>query len=89
MELWLPSRGCILPTPQSSAEHSNGLQEVDVVRADVVLGHVDDGAHEGGLSVVVGGYLRNGASQLSHLHVPLVLPLETSEEDLATQICTT
>ena len=72
-----------LSAGEPGAELSDGLQEVDVVGADVVLGEADDGAHEGHFSVVVGRHLAHGARQLCHLHLALVVPLQAREHHLA------
>lgn len=39
---------------ESSAELTQGLQQVQVVGPHKVLGQVDDGAHQGGLKITTG-----------------------------------
>ena len=58
-------------------------QKVDVVRADVVLSQVNDGAHEGLLTVMVGRHFTDGSGELSHLDFSFVVSLEAGEHHLA------
>jgi len=63
----LPGAGSILSALQPRAELSTGVQQIQVVAANKVLGQAHNGALQAGLAVVVGGVLRNIASQLRHL----------------------
>lgn len=47
--------GRILASLQPGSKLTNGLEQIDVVGAHIVLGQVDDGGHERGLTVVICG----------------------------------
>jgi hypothetical protein len=78
----VPGGGGLLAAHVPGAELSDGHEQVDVVGADEVLGHVDDGGLERGLAVVVHGVLGDVAGELRDLELELEVPLEAGEEDL-------
>lgn len=74
----VPGGGRVLATGQTSPELVIRKQDVDIVGPDVFLSQAYDGAHQGGLAVVVGRDLCNTAGQLGHLDLFLCLvPLKT------------
>lgn len=74
----------VLATLQSRTKLSNGLEQVEVVAAYVVLRQIDDRGHERHLTVMVGGVLGHRPGQLGHLDLPLVVTLQTGEQHLLT-----
>ncbi len=60
-------KSCTCSYLSPGSEHPAGVEQVDVVAADVILGHADDGQRQGGLSVVVGGIVGDVAGQVAHL----------------------
>lgn len=73
----------VLASLQARAELAVGHEQVDVVAAHEVLRHVDDGARERDLAVVVGRVLRHVARQLSNLDLALEVALEARKQNLA------
>jgi hypothetical protein len=67
----------------ASAKLANRGQQRKVVAADVVLRHVDDGAIERLLTVVVAGVFGDVAGQLGDLDLARQVALETREKNLA------
>ena len=49
--------GGVFTTVQPRSELTAGDEQIDVVRPDKVLRHVDDRRHQGHLTVMVGGFL--------------------------------
>jgi hypothetical protein len=74
--------GRVLAALQSGTELTVGQQQIDIVGANVVLGQVDDGGHEGRLAVVVRRVLSHRTGQLRHFHLPFVVSLQASEQHL-------
>ncbi len=69
-------------TLQTGSKLSLRLQEVDVVAADIVLCHVDDGSRETDFTVVIAGVLGNITSQLRHLQLCLQIALKARKQHL-------
>ena len=78
----VPWRGTVLATLQPGAKLTAGVEQVDVVRPDKVLGEANDGAGEGLLAVVVRRVLGDVPSELGDLDVTLQVPLEPAVHDL-------
>mmetsp|Transcript_53685 Transcript_53685/g.174598 ORF Transcript_53685/g.174598 Transcript_53685/m.174598 type:complete len:732 (+) Transcript_53685:776-2971(+) len=79
----VPGACVVAAALRAGAELARRGQQVDVVRAYEVLRHRDDGARQGGLSVVVGAVLADVADQLCNLDVRAKIPLEGAIQDLA------
>mmetsp|Transcript_73240 Transcript_73240/g.212108 ORF Transcript_73240/g.212108 Transcript_73240/m.212108 type:complete len:253 (+) Transcript_73240:2152-2910(+) len=75
--------GMVLAALQPSAELAGGKEEVDVVRADKVLGQVDDRILQRRLAVMICGVLGDVADELGDLDVVLQLLLEGAVQHLA------
>mmetsp|Transcript_18977 Transcript_18977/g.13770 ORF Transcript_18977/g.13770 Transcript_18977/m.13770 type:complete len:201 (-) Transcript_18977:715-1317(-) len=67
----------------SCTELTVGHEQVHVIRANIVLGHSDNGGAEGLLSMVIRRVLSHIPRQLRHFNLVFEFPLEAGEEDLA------
>lgn len=72
----------VLASLQSSTKLTIGQQQIDVVRADVVLRQIHNCHHQRLLSVVVGGQLSDSTGQLCNFYFLLVSALEACKENL-------
>ena len=74
--------GVVLAALTPGAELADGHEEVDVVGAYEVLGHVDDCGAQTHFPVVVGGVFGHVPLQLGHFQFRPQVPFETREQDL-------
>jgi hypothetical protein len=72
----------VLPALTSGSELAYGHEQVDIVGADKVLSHVDNGGSKTHFPVMVGRVFSHVALQLSHFDFRPQVPLETGEQDL-------
>jgi hypothetical protein len=70
----------VLPALTSGSELAYGHEQVDIVGADKVLSHVDNGGSKTHFPVMVGRVFSHVALQLSHFDFRPQVPLETGEQ---------
>ena len=71
----------ILSADSTRTELTKRLEQVDIIRSNVVLRQFDNCLHERDFAVVIGGHFRNGTGKLRDFHFRLVLALEARPEN--------